>query len=160
MIDLINGYFVPVHLRNQDLGDTGDASADERAEQRRIYREALAADLDAGSVCIYLLTPDARPVATAPLNQKVATNPEQLAELLQQVIRRLNLPHGKPVVTPAPPSPPECEPDALVLRLTARYLERRGDQLVRPDTRSVLGTNKGGNWGDLPSQDWIVLDRH
>jgi hypothetical protein len=159
VIDLINGYFVPVHLRNQDFGETGDASAEEKAEKRRIYREALEANLAAGSVCVYLLAPDARPVATAPLNQDVATDPKQLADLLQQVIRRLNLTRGEPVVPPAPPSPPECERDSLVLRLTTRYLQRRGDQFVRLDTGPVLGTSKGGNWGDLPSQDWIVLDR-
>jgi hypothetical protein len=159
VIDLINGHFVPVYLRNQDFSETGPAPADEKAERNRIYHEALKGGLSAGSVCVYLLSPDARPIAVAPLNQQVATDPDRLAELIQQVVEQLQLKKGDPVVTPAPPCHPPCDADSLVLRLTARYLERRGNDLVRLNNASVLGTQKGGNWGDLPSQDWIILSR-
>jgi hypothetical protein len=78
---------------------------------------------------------------------------------MEQVVGQWHLPKGEPVVRPAPPSPPACEADSLVLQLTARYVEDRGGELVPLDNQSVLGTKAGGNWGDLPSQDWIVLSR-
>jgi hypothetical protein len=157
IIDLLNSYFVPVHLRNQDYNEHGDASAQEKAERNRIYRESLEAGLPAGTVCAYLLTPDAHPVDVAPLNRPEATNPERLAEKMERVIHDLEVTRGEPLLAPAPQSaPPPCAPDSLVLHLTARYLERHGDDFVRLDTKSVLGTQKAGNWGNLPSEDWIV----
>jgi hypothetical protein len=149
-----------VHVSNQDYGEKGCATADEKREKNRIYREALEARLPAGSVCIYLLTPTAQPVDVAPLNQDLATNPARLAEKMERLIQELKIAKGKPLLEPSEePSAPECEPDAVVLHFTARYLERRGDALVRPDNTAVLGTRKGGNWGDLPSEGWVVLDR-
>ena len=159
----MNGYFVPVYLRNQDFAEGGSAAADEKAEKNRIYREALEAGLHTGTVCAYLLTPTARPLDTAPLNRPEATDPERMAEKLTRVVRELNVTKGDPVVQPKPQSPlragEHSDPASLVLHLTARYLQRRGDELVRFDNQSVLGSQKGGNWGDLPSEGWIVLGR-
>ena len=158
IIDLLNGYFVPVYLRNQDYRDDGSAPPEEKAEASRIYREALQAGLPAGTVCAYLLTPSARPVDVAPLNQSAATDPDRLAEKLQRVIKDLKVAKGDPVAQPAPQSAvPSCDPESLVLHLTARYLDRHGDDFLRVDAKSVLGTRKGGNWGNLPSEDWIML---
>jgi hypothetical protein len=107
-----------------------------------------------------LLTPDARPVAVAPLNQSLATDPVRLAELMERVAQDLDISRGDPVVKPSPQSaPPRSEPDSLVLHLTARYLERSNDDLVPVNATSVLGTQKAGNWGNLPSEDWIVLTK-
>ena len=160
MIDLLNTYFVPVYIRNGDYSESGTAPAEEKAERTRIYRDSLAAGLAAGSVCAYLLSPDARPLAVAPLNQTVATDPGRLADLMEQVVEDLKVAKGKPLVTPAPQSsPPSCEPDSLILHLTARYLHRQGNELTRIDNASVLGSKKGGNWADLPSEEWIVLRR-
>ncbi len=158
VIALLNHYFVPVYLRNEDCAEDGGAPAQENAERNRIYREAIQAGLPAGTVCAFMLTPDARPIAVAPLNQSVATDPDRLAQTMERVIRDLNTPKGEPLVQPAPQSAaPSCDPDSLVLHLTARYLERSGTDYVRVDAKSVLGSQKGGNWGNLPSEDWIVL---
>lgn len=159
----MNGYFVPVYLRNQDFAAGGIASPQEKAEKNRIYREALEAGLPAGTVCAYLLTPTARPIDTAPLNRPEATDPQRMAEKLTRVVRDLNVTKGGSVVPAKPQSPLRAaagaDTDSLVLHLTARYLHRKGDDFVRFDTQSVLGSQKGGNWGDLPSEGWIVLSR-
>ena len=117
--------------------------------------------MPAGTVCAYLLTPAGRPLDVAPLNRPEATNPERMAEKLQRVVRELQVTRGSPVVKPRPQSAlrstPQVERGSLVIHLTARYLQRNGDDLVPFDTRSVLGTQTGGNWGDLPSEDWVVF---
>ncbi len=160
VIELLNSYFVPVYLRNQDYTDLGSAPQAEKAEMNRIYLAAIKADLPAGTVCVYLLTPAAQPVDTAPLNRPEATDPERLAEKLSRVVRDWKIAKGDPIVRPKPQSQPKpSDPDSAVFHLTARYLERVGDDLVRIDAQSVLGSQKGGNWADLPSEDWIVLDR-
>lgn len=160
VIDLLNSYFVAVHVRNQDCAEDGTAAPEEKAERDRIYREALKAGLPAGTVCAYLLTADGTPVDTAPLNQKLATNPQALAERMERLVKQQNVARGKPVVPPAKQSgPPAGEPGSLKLHVIARYLQRQGEEFVRNDTESVLGSSRGGNWGDLPSEDWIVLTR-
>src|SRR5262245_41606260 len=131
VIDLLNHYYVPVYLRNEDCADDGTASFEEKEERNRIYRDALKAGLSAGTVCAYLLTPEAQPVAVAPLNQSVATDPERLSELMQSVIDGLKTQRGDPLAPPSPQSaPPASSSESLVLHLTARYLERAADELV------------------------------
>jgi hypothetical protein len=160
VIDLLNHYYVPVYLRNEDCAEDGGASAEEKDERNRIYRDALQAGLSAGTVCAYLLTPEAQPVAVAPLNQSVATDPERLSELMQSVIDALKTQRGEPIVPPSPQSAsPPSSPESLVLHLTVRYLERTADDLVPVDATDVLGTRKAGNWGNLPSEDWVVLGK-
>jgi hypothetical protein len=159
VIDLLNRYFVPVHLNNQEHSGEGDALPEEKAAKNRIYRGALTAGLKAGSVCAYLVAPDGRPVAVAPLNEDLATDPERLAELLTRVVRELKVKKGEALVKPKHPSPPQAGPNALVVHIVARYLERRGDECVPFDVKKVLGTKKAGNWGNLPSEDWLVLSK-
>src|SRR5438552_418892 len=98
IISLLNSYFVPVHMNNQGQGDVGSAPPEEKAAKSRIYRAALAAGLKAGSVCAYLVAPDGRVVAVAPLNERVATDPDRLAELMDRVIRELKVAKGDPLV--------------------------------------------------------------
>jgi hypothetical protein len=57
VIDLLNGAFVPVFAVNEDYRDDGPAPADDKAEYRRIYREALDAGLSAGTVHAYVVDP-------------------------------------------------------------------------------------------------------
>jgi len=159
VIDLLNNYFVPVHLNNQEHAEDGNAPAEEKAEKNRIYRDALAAGLKAGSVCAYMVTPEGRPVAVAPLNEALATDPDRLAELLTRVVRDLKVEKGEPLVKPKPPSAPPAEADALIVHIVARYLERRGDECVPYDLKDVLGTKKAVNWGNLPSEEWVVLSK-
>lgn len=152
VIDLLNHYFVPVYLGNQSC------SADDRASKDRIYREALAKGLKAGTVCAYLVAPDGRPIATAPLNEKVATDPDAMRALLVKAIRELNASKGEPLVTPTTQSKrPTSDLNAILLHVVTRYLERQGADLAPLNTTNVLGTKNGGNWGDLPSEGWIDL---
>jgi hypothetical protein len=160
VIELLNHYYVPVYLRNEDCADGGSAPPEVKEERNRIYRDALKAGLSAGTVCAYLLTPEAQPVAVAPLNQSVATDPERLSELMQSVIDALRTPRGEPLAPPSPQSAaPPSDAGSLVLHLTARYLERTASDFVPVDVSEVLGTRKAGNWGNLPSEDWVVLGK-
>ncbi|MBM4069058.1 MAG: hypothetical protein FJ271_08960 [Planctomycetes bacterium] len=155
VISLLNSYFVPMHMNNQQA----ESEPNEKAARNRIYRDALAAGLKAGSVCAYMVAPDGRPLAVAPLNDSLATDPERLAGLMEQVIRELKVAKGDALVKPSPPSAPPADADALVLHVVARYLERRGKDLVPHDVKEVLGTRKAGNWGNLPSEGWVVLSK-
>src|SRR5262249_29256111 len=156
VINLLNSYFVPVHMSNDQ---NGSAPPEEKAEKNRIYREALAADLKAGTVCAYMVAPDGRPVAVAPLNENVAADPDRLAELMERVISELKVAKGEALVQPKPPSGPPAGADALVLHVVARYLARRGNDYVPHDVKELLGTRKAHNWGNLPSEGWVVLSK-
>jgi hypothetical protein len=160
IIDLLNHFYVPVYLRNEDCAEDGSAPIEERNERNRIYHQALSAGLAAGTVCAYLLAPDGRPMAVAPLNESTATDPERLFELMKGVIDMLKASHGEPIVPPKPQSgPPASDADSLVLHITARYLERAGDEFLPVNASDVLGTRRAGNWGNLPSEDWVVLTK-
>jgi hypothetical protein len=160
VIDLLNSYFVPVALRNQDFDDEGAASAEEKAEKVRIYHDALKAGMHAGTVCVYLVSPDGRPMAVAPANEDLLYDPERLAELMLQVVRQLNVVKAEPGLVQKPRSPaPSVSDGSLVLHIVARYLERKGDVCVPYDVTGVLGTKNGRNWANLPSQDWVILSR-
>src|SRR5262249_58182178 len=98
--------------------------------------------LSAGWVCAYLAARDGKPVATAPLNEPVAADPEKLAALMERVVRDLNVTKGEPLVAAKPHSAPAADADALVMHIVARYLERRRDDFVPHDTGSVLGTRR------------------
>ena len=87
-----------------------------------------------------------------------AARPERLLELLQRAVDTLKVSPGEALVKPAPQSAaPPAAPGSLVLHLTARYLQRQGDDCVR--LRPVLGTARSGQWTSLPSEDWVVLGR-
>jgi hypothetical protein len=156
VINLLNQYFVPVYAANQEYATSSAIPADEKAEKTRIYHDALKAKLPAGTVCVYVLGPDSRLLDSLIVSD--AAKPERLIELLQKAVDRLKTPPGEAVVKPAPQShPPPDEPGSLVLHLTARYLQRQGDELVR--LHPVLGTERSGQWAHLPSEDWLVFGR-
>jgi hypothetical protein len=157
VVSLLNRYFVPVYAINEEYRMDGVAPAAEKAEYQRIYREALKAKLSAGTVHVYIVTPDGHPVDS--LHVATASQVEKLIDLLERTVQKLKVPEGKPLVKPAPQSKsPKADAGALVLHLTARYLSREGNDLVpRKDTR--LGQTRHGSWGALPSENWIVLDR-
>jgi hypothetical protein len=160
VIDLLNSYFVPVALRNQDFDNEGAASAAEKSEKERIYRDALKAGMHAGTVCVYLVSPEGMPMAVAPANEDLVYDPDRLAELMLRVVRQLNVVKAMPSVEVKPHSPaPNGSDGSLALHIVARYLERKRDVCVPYDVKAVLGTKSGRNWADLPSQDWVVLSR-
>jgi hypothetical protein len=140
VVSLLNRYFVPVYVSNEDLAD-GTAPAAEKAERDRIYREAQEAGLSTGTVHVYILTPDGgHPIDS--LHVATAARPDRLIDLLERTVERLKPTGGEPLITPVPQSVhAEAGPDDLVLHLTARSLDGRGA------------------WGGIPAEDWIVLDR-
>jgi hypothetical protein len=137
VIDLLNKYFVPVYAVNEDYADGGPAPREEKAEYQRIYRTALEAGMSTGTVHVYLLAPDGKPIDT--LHVAEAAKTERLVGLLEKTIKQLNVAEGKPLVKPAPQSvAPRAEAGSLVLHLIARPL------------------GGGGSW-DGVSENWIVL---
>jgi hypothetical protein len=140
VITLLNRYFVPVYVSNEDAGEHGNGPLGERAEYRRIYGEALKTNLSASTVGVYVLAPDGHTMEAMHVVQ--ASKPEHLIPLLERVVQKLKTPAGPPVVKPASQSvPPPHENDALVLHLTARVLKA------------------GGAWGEFPVENWIILER-
>jgi hypothetical protein len=136
VIDLLNRSFVPVFAVNEDYRDDGPAPDEEKAEYRRIYREALEARLSAGSVHAYVVDPDGHPVDS--LHVAEAAQPDRLLAMLRRVIRSRNLTPGPTLVRPRSLSAPSAAaPGSLVLHLTAR--------------------GHGGSWGGFPSENWIVV---
>jgi hypothetical protein len=128
----------------------------ELAEYTRIYHEALKAKLSTGTVHVYVLDPAGHPVDS--LHVARATDPERLAAMLRRSVERLKVSPGAPLIEPCCQSKaPAADPGSLVLHLTARYLERKGDDYV--PHHPVLGTERSGQWGSLPSEDWVVLSR-
>src|SRR5262249_25124762 len=136
VIDLLNGAFVPVFAVNEDYRDDGPVPSEEKAEYRRIYREALADGLSAGTVHAYIVDPDGHPIDS--LHVADATRPDRLAGMLERAIRTRKLTRGSTLIRPRSLSaPPTRAPGSLVLHLTAR--------------------GHGNSWSGFPSEDWIVL---
>ena len=136
VVELLNSRFVPVYTSNEDYSKRGVLPDDEVAEWSRIYRTSLDAGLSAGSVHVYIVSPDGKPLGT--LHVAEAAKLEKLVELLESTSS--GTPRGKPLVPPRPQSRPTVTPDdSLVLHLIARG-------------------KKGASWDGIPSEDWIVLD--
>ncbi|MBW3625409.1 MAG: hypothetical protein KY468_18595 [Armatimonadetes bacterium] len=150
VITMLNRYYVPVYLSNEDYREGGAASAEEKAELRRIHREGHAAKLSVGTVHSFILGPDGRTLDSMHVAQ--AFKPELLSETLRRNAEALGTTPGAPVVPPSVQSRPPADPRSLTLHLTARYLERKGDDYA-------LVENAGSNWSALPGEDWITLSR-
>jgi len=137
VIGLLNKYFIPVYAVNEEYAKEGAQPADEKAEYQRIYRAALDAKRPAGSVHVYLLSPDGKYFDS--MHVAKAAEKGNLAELLEKTVADLKVDGGKPVVKATPQSiAPKAKEDSLVLHLTARPLKG------------------GGSWGGV-SENWIVL---
>jgi hypothetical protein len=156
VLDLLNRSFVCVNAANQEYETSSAIPPEEKAEKTRIYHDALKANLPAGTVCVYVLGPDARVLDSLIVSD--AVNPDRLLGLLRRAVDRLKTSSGEPLVKPEPQShAPPGQPGALVLHLTARYLQQQGDDTVR--LHPVLGTERSGQWAHLPSEDWVVFGR-
>jgi hypothetical protein len=144
VIDLLNHYYVPVHVSIDDYYfKDGTAPAAEKEELRRIVKKAWEGKpnlLPPDAHC-YVVAPDGQPIDTMGLPN--ITVSERMVEFLERNIKKLKTATGKPLVKPAPlaATPSPAEPDAVVLHLTARYLPSKGA------------------WGQLPAEDWLVLER-
>src|SRR5213594_803534 len=140
VVALLNRHFVPVYVNNDDYRDGGGKPADERRAHERIFREASASNLSAGTVHVYLLTPEGHVFDSMHVVQAART--ANLIAMLEGAVKKFDVPAGEPVCKPAPQSaPPSAPADALVLHLTAR------------------GLSGGDHWDGIPSENWIVLTR-
>src|SRR5262245_50380959 len=138
VIDRLNAHFVPVLAVNEDYRDKGPAPADERKEYTRIYRDALAAKFSTGTVHVYIVEPGGKPIGT--LHVAEAAQTPKLLALLDDVIARLGVKPGKPLVPPGSLSlAPAAPKGGVVLHLTSR---------------PVKG---GGSWPGV-SENWISYE--
>lgn len=149
VIDLLNTYFVPVYTSNDSISGPPNSVKDEQKERERVYGAFLKAKMSAGTVHVYVLSPDAVPLGSLHVAHAVETDPatskDQTHLLLEKTLRDLKTAKGKPLITPRPQSEPskadKTTADSLVLHLTARKLTEQGK----------------GSWNEFPAEDWIVL---
>jgi hypothetical protein len=145
-IELLNGYFVPVFTSNDFISGDPSSSEQEKKERELVYRAFLEAKMSAGSVHVYVLSPEAKPLGSIHVahagEKDQASGKDQTQLLLEKTIRELKTAKGEPLVRPRPQSePPKAPPDALILHLIARKLAEKGN----------------GSWNEFPAEDWIVL---
>jgi hypothetical protein len=156
VIDLLNHFFIPVYLSNEDFAKGGGAPLAERTERQRIYKETLDAQRSAGSVHVYLVGPDGK--AYDSMHVANAYKVEKLVPMLEAAADHYMLEAGRTLFPPGPQSRgPKSAPDALVLHLVARNLVKKGDELV--PTKAKLGETRSAGWGSYPSEDWIVFTK-
>jgi hypothetical protein len=146
VIELLNSYFVSVYTSNDSISGNPDSLEAEKKERERVYRAFLEAKLSAGTVHVYVLSPEVVPLASlhvADATDKdpvTGTNRTQL--LLEKTAQQLKIAKGEPMIAPRPQSlPPKARTEELVLHLTARKLSEKGT----------------GSWNEFPAEDWIVL---
>jgi hypothetical protein len=175
IIEILNRYFVPVHVDGVYVNKNASIDADEKAAYRGVFEKFHKANKEnqgkdqpkfsVGSVHAYILTPEGRPVDS--LHVADAAKPAKLLEMLEKAKAELKVVRGEPLGKLTPQSaPPKIEADAILLHLTARYLVRKGDPRARQglddDLVPLLATGLGkgqGGWHSLPSEDWIILAR-
>lgn len=141
VIGMLNKFYVPFYVANEDWMGPGKLPADEKREIQRIVHEAHAANLRVGSVSMYITGPDGKildglrvPQAYTPVKNTV--------DLLQKTIDKLQVKEGKLLVKPAPQSaPPKADADALVLHV-----------VVRED-------NQAQSWQRYPAENWLVFPK-
>jgi hypothetical protein len=149
-------------------------AAEEKAAYQRVFRDFQELNrknqadgkplFSIGSVHAYVLTADGKPLDSLHVGE---AKPERVIAMLEKAVQALKVPEGKPVVKPAPLSvPPKANADSLVLHLTTRYLVPKNQAGARKDVdddyvpaQSELGRDNSGQWGALPSEDWIELKK-
>ena len=156
VIDLLNHFFVPVYLSNEEFAKGGCAPAEERKELQRIFKESLDAQRSTGTVHVYLLGPDGK--AHNSMHVASASKIEKLVPMLEEAVAHYKLEAARTLFPPSPQARhPKAAPDALVLHLVARNLTKQGAELV--PTKTKLGTTRSAGWGAYPSEDWIILSK-
>src|SRR2546423_1508555 len=131
VIELLNGCFISVYTSNDEIQGEPAFVKQEQAERDRILRAFHDAGLGTGSVQVYVLSPDARPLARIHVahagDKGKATGKDRTQLLLEKTAADFKVQKGKPVISPRPQSaPPQAPADALVLHLTARKLSEKG----------------------------------
>ena len=146
VISLLNAYYVPVFISNEDYDKKGQASPEEKKERLRIHLDFANRNLGTGSVHCYLLAPDGRGLES--LGVVKATNEKgRLAALLEKWAKELKVPAGEPVIPPksvSAPIRPTKGQDSLLLHLVSRG-ENTGPE--------------GGSWREFPAENYLELSR-
>jgi len=138
IIGLLNQYFVPVYVVNEDYARKGPAPAEEKAELQRIFKEGHTAKKSVGSVHVYVLNPEGKLIDS--MHVAEAAKPKVLAAMLQKTVDELKLRPNAPVAKVRPQSaPPACDEGSLMLHLVSRSVDGRGA------------------WTEFPGENWIVL---
>ena len=138
VIALLNRYFVPVYVVNEDYARKGPVPAEEKAELQRIFKEGHAAKKSVGSVHAYILNPEGKLIDSMHVAEAAKT--KVLAAMLERNVSALRPRPGPPVAEVQPQSAaPECEAGSLVLHVVSRSVDGRGA------------------WTDFPVESWIVL---
>ena len=137
VIKLLNAYFVPVYVSNEEYRDDGAAPPEERKVYTQIYHEAIQQKRHNGTVCVYLVAPDGKGFDSLIVSD--AAQPGRLQKMLEAAVDRLKTKEGKPVIKPTPQAPPpKADKNELVLHLVSRYDHR-------------------GSWAEFPAENYIVL---
>jgi hypothetical protein len=138
IIGLLNQYFVPVYVVNEDYARKGPAPAEEKTELQRIFKAGHAAKKSVGSVHVYILNPEGKLIDS--MHVAEAAKPKVLTAMLQKTVDELKLRPSPPVAKVQPQSaPPVCGEGSLLLHLVSRSVDGRGA------------------WTDFPVENWIVL---
>src|SRR5688500_17725743 len=125
IISLLNSYFVPVYAVNEDYRAKGSKPKEEKEAYNRIYRQALDKKLSAGTVHVYIVSPDGDVVDSAHVAE--AAKPAVLTSLLKRNIAAAGLKAGEPVAERKPQAAaPNADEGALRLHLVARSLDGKG----------------------------------
>jgi hypothetical protein len=139
VVELLNAYFVPVYISNEEYEQGGSAPAAEKLERNRIWHEAHQKKLSSGTVHVYLLTPDGDVFNSLHVAHAIEKN--NLRTALENAIANRKLTPGKPLIPPALQSTaPKHSADDAVLHVVAR------------------GSGHG-SWREFPGEDWIVLSK-
>lgn len=158
VVKLLNRFFVPVYVSNEDYRATGPAPREERIEYQRIYREALQAGLSTGTVHAYVLTSDGHPVDSLHVAQ--AARVELLTAMLECSVTRLQPKEGDPAVRPRGQTVAPSRPaGAVVLHVTSRYLRQQGSELVPLGEEAGLGLTRNAGWSAYAAEGWVVFTR-
>jgi hypothetical protein len=147
VIDLLNRYFVPVYIANEEYTRDGTASVAEKAARAQMLREAWKGSTQhalfmASDAACYFMSKDGHVVDALRLPDCLDT--QKMMDMLESVISRLHAKAGKTLVEPAPQHTvftPKVTPGSVALHLTARYIP------------------SGGTWKQLPGEDIIVLEK-
>ncbi len=141
VIKMLNSYYVPFYVADEDFDGSGKLPADEKAEIRRIVNEAHDAKMRVGSVCIYIAGPDGKAIDGLRVPQ-LYEPVQNTIDLLQRNIDKLKVKEGKVLVKPSAQStPPKAEADALLLHVA-----------VRED-------NQAHSWQSYPAENWLVFSK-
>lgn len=136
VIDFIEENFVPLYVSNEEYRASKHGD-EERDLLRTIRANARKKNLRAGSVQVFIVTPDLD--VTGELHVAQAAQIKKLMPFLREQLAQLNTKSGKKLLESRPQSvPPKAESNELVVRVSSGY--KSGAKIV--------------------VEDWVVLEEH